>query len=86
MSFPPPEDLPDPGIKLMSFAIPALAGGFFNTLETQIALINSMQPLRISAKFFIGCDNSKFFFNAELIKKFLKKIYNVYRQSHTMKQ
>ena len=31
LSFPPPEDLPDPGIKPMSPASPALAGGFFTT-------------------------------------------------------
>ena len=31
LSFPPPEDLPDQGIKPMSPASPALAGGFFNT-------------------------------------------------------
>ena len=28
--FPPPVDLPDPGIKPLSLASPALAGGFFN--------------------------------------------------------
>ena len=31
LPFPPPEDLPDPGIKLESPASPALAGGFFTT-------------------------------------------------------
>ena len=31
LSFPPPEDLPDPGIKPMSPVSPALAGGFFTT-------------------------------------------------------
>ena len=29
LSFPPPGDLPDPGIKLESPASPTLAGGFF---------------------------------------------------------
>ena len=29
--FPPPGDLPNPGIELMSFASPALTGGFFTT-------------------------------------------------------
>ena len=28
---PPPADLPDPGIELMSFTSPALAGSFFTT-------------------------------------------------------
>ena len=31
LPFPPPGDLPDPGIKLESPASPALAGGFFTT-------------------------------------------------------
>ena len=30
LPFPPPGDLPNPGIKLVSPASPALAGGFFN--------------------------------------------------------
>ena len=30
--FPPPEDLPDPGMERMSLLFPALAGGFFTTL------------------------------------------------------
>ena len=32
LPFPTPGDLPDPGIEPMSFASPALAGGFFTTL------------------------------------------------------
>ena len=32
--FPPPGDLPDPGIKPMSFKSPALGGGFFTTSTT----------------------------------------------------
>ena len=32
LTFPPPGDLPDPGIKLTFLASPALAGGFFTTL------------------------------------------------------
>ena len=31
VAFPPPGDLPDPVIKPMSLASPALAGGFFTT-------------------------------------------------------
>ena len=31
LPFPPPEDLPKPGIKPTSLASPALAGGFFTT-------------------------------------------------------
>ena len=33
-SFPPPGDLPDPGIKPMSLMSPALAGGLFATSAT----------------------------------------------------
>ena len=32
--FPPPRDLPDPGIEPTSLASPALAGGFFTTSAT----------------------------------------------------
>ena len=35
---PPSEDLPDPGIKLMSLRSPALAGWFFTTSTTLEAL------------------------------------------------
>ena len=31
LPFPPPEDLPDPGIKPVSLAAPKLAGRFFTT-------------------------------------------------------
>ena len=34
LPFPTPGDLPDPEIKLMSFAFPALAGGLFTTSAT----------------------------------------------------
>ena len=33
-AYPPPEDLPDPGIKLTSLMSPALTDGFFNTSTT----------------------------------------------------
>ena len=38
LSFPPPGDLPDPGIKPMSLMSPALAGRFFITSATWEAL------------------------------------------------
>ena len=34
--FPPPVDLPDPGIKSVSLVSPALAGGFFTTVPNSI--------------------------------------------------
>ena len=34
LPFPPPGDLPDPGIEPISPASPALAGGFFSTEPT----------------------------------------------------
>ena len=37
LPFPPPGDLPDPGIKLTSLMSPALAGGFFITSTTWAA-------------------------------------------------
>ena len=37
---PPPEDLPDPGIELMSLRSPALARTFFTTRATWEALSN----------------------------------------------
>ena len=38
LPFPPPGDLPDPGIKPRSLMSPALAGGFFTTSATWEAL------------------------------------------------
>ena len=38
LPFPFPGDLPDPGIKTMALASPALAGGFFTTSSTWEAL------------------------------------------------
>ena len=34
LPYPPPGDLPDPGIEHMSLTSPALAGGFFTTSTT----------------------------------------------------
>ena len=34
LPYPPPEDLPDPGIKPVSLTSPALAGGFFTACAT----------------------------------------------------
>ena len=39
LPFPPPGDLPDPGIKPMTLMSPALAGGFFTTSATWEALV-----------------------------------------------
>ena len=39
LPFPPPGDLPDPGIKPSSLLSPALAGGFFTTSATWEAKI-----------------------------------------------
>ena len=35
--WPPPGDLPDPGIKPLSLMFPALAGGFFTTSATKLS-------------------------------------------------
>ena len=34
LAFPPPEDLPDPGIEAASHTPPSLSGGFFTTSAT----------------------------------------------------
>ena len=39
LPFPPPGDLPHPGIRLVSLASPALAGGFFSSGATWEALL-----------------------------------------------
>ena len=51
LSFPPPGDLPDPGIEPVSLTSPALAGAFFTTSATWEAPdrrdyipINSLRP------------------------------------------
>ena len=51
LSFPPPGDLPDPGIEPVSLTSPALAGAFFTTSATGDAPdrrdyipINSLRP------------------------------------------
>ena len=36
LPFPPPVDLPNPGIKPTSLVSPALAGGFFTTSDTTL--------------------------------------------------
>ena len=42
LSFPPPGDLPDPGIETVSLASPALADGFF-TVKTPGKLLYTLQ-------------------------------------------
>ena len=42
--FPPPGDLPDPGIKHTSPASPALAGGFFTTVPPGKPKMTSSYP------------------------------------------
>ena len=41
LPFPPPQDLPDPGIKPVSLLSPALAGRFFSTVSPGIASSNT---------------------------------------------
>ena len=49
LPFPPPGDLPDPGIKPVSLACPALAGGFF-TVEPP------GKPIHLLGVLFLMCD------------------------------
>ena len=45
MPFPPPRDLPDPGIEPVSLGCPALAEGFFTTSATWEAPTNKIPYL-----------------------------------------
>ena len=63
LPFPPPEDPPDPGIKLESSGAPALAGRFFTVWATRLTLISfsqfeysvfSNRPLCLSASLTSG--------------------------------
>ena len=45
MPFPPPGDLPGPGIKPASLPFLALADGFFTTIATWEALVHSNEGL-----------------------------------------
>ena len=38
LPFPPPADLPDPGVKLVFLASPALAGRFFTTAPPEMSM------------------------------------------------
>ena len=42
LPFPPPGDLPDPGIKLTSLVPPALAGGFLTTEPSRKTIFSSV--------------------------------------------
>ena len=46
LPFPPPEDLPNPGIEPVSLAHPALAGGFFTTTPPGKPGINDLKYLK----------------------------------------
>ena len=51
--FPPPGDLPDPGIELPSLTSPALAGGFFTTSatwEAQNIKANNNKTLKLASE------------------------------------
>ena len=41
LPFPPPGDLPDPGIEFLSLESPALAGGFFTTAPPEKPIYNN---------------------------------------------
>ena len=48
LPFPPPGDLPDPGIKLASLESPALAGGFFTISATWEAPQRTYMKIQIT--------------------------------------
>jgi len=59
LPFPPPGDLPDPGIKLLS---PALEGRFFTTAPPG-KLVNLVNGFKDSLFDQLYLDSSEFFFN-----------------------
>jgi len=50
---PPPGDLPDPGIKLLSLMSPVLAGRFFTSSSTWEAPKRNMQPQNMNYRLYI---------------------------------
>ena len=46
LPYPPPGDLPDPGIYMMSLTSSALAGAFFTTITMWEALLKVHLPLK----------------------------------------
>ena len=52
LPFPPPRNLPDPGIKPLSFASPALAGKFFTTEPPGKPCVNVIETNSFSFVFF----------------------------------
>ena len=57
MTFPTPEDLSNPGVKLMSLVPWALGGGFFTTSVTREALDGHIHTQRIYV--FVGETDNK---------------------------
>ena len=50
LSFPPPEDLPDPGIEPASLASPTLAGGFFTLASSGKPILRAGSIFRKNVK------------------------------------
>ena len=68
---PPPEDLPNPGIKPTSLSSPALAGGFFTNSTTCIGLANPINMI-----VFIGCvSHPSGYFSTYLFFKTLQSLF-----------
>ena len=68
---PPPGDLPDPGIKPKSFALPALAGGFFTTRTTWRV------PEKIIFYLFFGINLVGCYFKGEVTEMRQCNSYNI---------
>ena len=58
LPFPPPGDLPDPGIEPASLVSPALVGGFFTTRATWEAPSNNIYLYKIAVGFVTPCRQS----------------------------
>ena len=74
MLFHTPGDLPTPGIEPMSPASPALAGGFFNTVATNVSIFGAVIFIKYSK-------NTVIMWEAEFY--FLTFCFNEHVQKHT---
>ena len=67
LPFPPPGDLPDPGIKPVSLLLPALAGGLLTTGTTREAPVY----IYIADSFHCTAETNTTLYNCTPIKKLL---------------
>jgi len=74
LPFPPPEDLPDPGIEPMYPASPALPSGFFTTKPPRMSYVNITISNQKSCRFRI-----------EIVAKIQVKLWNGHTEERMVK-